>query len=203
MGKEHGLSALKVRVTGHDRIGMLGGDVDERIAQTDDSAGDLDDRALRPQPHIVDDLVVAAATGVQLPGDRADQFPQSPFDASVDIFIGNSQVKLAGPNFVEDPPQPIFDLTCFIGRNYSLSTEHPDVCDRTTDVFSNESDIERDRGVERFEPGIWRSGKSSAPCFRSIYRCRLLLCFLHRTPFNTSKLRRQLFSLADIISCEP
>ena len=41
----------------------------------------------QPEAHVGGDLVVAAAPGVQLAADRADQFGQAPLVGRVDILV--------------------------------------------------------------------------------------------------------------------
>jgi hypothetical protein len=95
-----------VGVAGHRGVRVGGGHVQHRGAQLQDAGGEVEQRPLGPEAEVGRNLVVSATGGVELAGDRADEFAQPPLDAGVDVFVGEGQRQLVGIGLGENPPQP-------------------------------------------------------------------------------------------------
>ena len=67
------LRSLKVRVPGHDRLGLVARSVDERARQFENGGVELVEPIDREQPQVESDLIVAAARGVELAGDVTNE----------------------------------------------------------------------------------------------------------------------------------
>jgi hypothetical protein len=80
------LRHLQVRESGHDRVGVALGQVDEGAAQAMDLGGQRIDASAQPQAHVGGHLVVARATGVQPLAGFAHQCRQPLLDVEMDVL---------------------------------------------------------------------------------------------------------------------
>ncbi len=83
-----------MRVTGQHQIAVAFGGVEQGALQLAQSAVESVERVANPQLDIRDDLIVAAAAGVQLAAHVAQTLDQGAFDVRVDVFEldGKSEV---------------------------------------------------------------------------------------------------------------
>jgi hypothetical protein len=102
VSEEHRLCLLQVRVTGHHRLGMLGSEAHQRLAQLGRGAEKLDCPALSEQPRIQGDLVVAAPSGMQPTARRSDALREDALDGHVDVLVGDTELEGAVPDLPVD-----------------------------------------------------------------------------------------------------
>ena len=93
--RQHRLGPLQVRVAGQDDVAVALGRVDERPLQLAQPAVEVVDGVAHPELDVGDDLVVAAAAGVQLAADVAEPLDQGPLDVRVDVFELDGERELA------------------------------------------------------------------------------------------------------------
>ena len=165
MCQEYRLGTLQVRVARHREVRVRGRRLRQCIGQVEHAAHQGEDRALRPEPQVGRNLVVAGATGVELAGDRADELAQPSLDAGVDILIGDGQREVAIFDLGEDLPEPALEGCRVLGADDPLLAEHAGVGDRAANVFAYQAHVERDRGVERLQASVGRLCEPSAPRF--------------------------------------
>ena len=87
MREQDGLGALQMRIAGHDRIQIGLGAGYQHGLQSGDGRVEHGEGFQQPQAEIGGDLVVTAAPGVQLAGQRADQLGQAALYGGMDVFI--------------------------------------------------------------------------------------------------------------------
>ena len=110
MRKEHGLSALKVRVTRHQRLTAALRAFDERGLHGVHEIEDRFDLRAAIQTHIRGHLVIAAACGVQFRAGGADAASQLGLDIHVHVFESGLPFELARLNVCEDAGEAVLDL---------------------------------------------------------------------------------------------
>ena len=149
----HGLAALEVRVPGHQRLGLGLGerqrDERERV--------DLLARLVACVDHVAPeggrDLVVARASGVDLPADVAEQ----PLDRRMDVLV---LVEDPG-RVVRDGGEPLLDLVQLVGREEPRAVEAPGVlCGRGAVV---RQELRVVRAQELPHGGVERPAHASRP----------------------------------------
>ncbi len=93
MGEQHRLRPLHVGVAGQVDVGRLPGSLGQHVLERHDLLGHADERATAPQAQRRGDLVVAAAPGVQLGPDVADQLGDPALDRGVDVLVARCEHK--------------------------------------------------------------------------------------------------------------
>ena len=84
-----------MRVAGDHRVRILLGEIEQRRASDRASSARTRSHLLaQPQPHVERDLLVAAAAGVDLVGDRAGRLLQLADDERMDVFVGRAVEEL-------------------------------------------------------------------------------------------------------------
>ena len=105
MAERHRLRRLQVGEARHHRVGMFVGARDQRVEQAAEGRARLIDRVAHPQAEIGRDLVVAAARGVEPPGDRADLVGQPRLGQHVDVLerevVGHAVAGIIGGDLIE------------------------------------------------------------------------------------------------------
>ncbi len=87
---------LMMRVAGHDAVEMGACNVDQLVHEVQTQFGEHDHAMAHPQPHVGDDLVVAAAGGVHgQAGFDAEGVGEIFFNVGVHVFQGWVEFKLA------------------------------------------------------------------------------------------------------------
>src|SRR5258708_18402977 len=94
MRKEHGLRALKMRVTRKRCIGMCFGEIKQRFLPVAERSRKAIDFVAQPQSQVRRDLIVSAASGMQLTPRVANHFHQTRLDKRMHVF-GTRFVKIA------------------------------------------------------------------------------------------------------------
>ena len=86
MGDEDGLGALEVGVAGHDGFACALGEVDEGLAPFAQAGEGGVDGVAHEEAHVGGDLLVAAAAGVELEGEVADDLGELKLGEVVDVL---------------------------------------------------------------------------------------------------------------------
>ena len=81
------LSALQMRVTGHEVVDLGLGALDHHTQEISEKGDDGIDFVEEPHAHVCGDLVVPAATCVQFAGNRPDELLKTALVCRVDVFI--------------------------------------------------------------------------------------------------------------------
>ena len=89
--EQHRLRPLQVRVAGQRDLGRLPRALQQHALQLLDAQRDRAAFAPQVEPHVERDLVVAAATGVQLRTDRARDLGDAALDRGVDVLVGRRE----------------------------------------------------------------------------------------------------------------
>ena len=85
------------------------------------------DGVAHPQLDVGDDLVVAAAAGVQLAADVAEPLDQGPLDVRVDVFELDGERELAALDLAGDGVEGGDDLLGLVGGEQADLGEHAGV----------------------------------------------------------------------------
>ena len=96
MRRQHRLGALEVRVAGQNDAGLALGRCYEGPLQVGEKAVEFVDRVANPELHVGDDLIVAAAAGVQLAAHVAELRDEGTLDVRVDVFQCDGELHLPG-----------------------------------------------------------------------------------------------------------
>ena len=95
MSEQHGLRALQVRVARQDRVAGCIGARHEDLLQRVGAARDLPTFAAEPEAEIGGNLVVAAASGVELGASRSRELGHPSFHCGVDVLIRRGELEAA------------------------------------------------------------------------------------------------------------
>src|SRR5262249_35049202 len=115
VGGEDRLCPLEVRVAGQDDVAVSLGGVEQRRLQVEQKTVHPIDGVARPQPDVGDDLVVAAAAGVQLAADVAEFLDEGAFDVRVDVFEFDGEGEVAALDAAGDLVEGGDDLVRLVG----------------------------------------------------------------------------------------
>ncbi len=163
MAEGHRLGGLQVGEAGHDGVGFGLGETQQTLLQTSDFAEDHVDFVAQPEADVGGDLVVAAASGVQLLADDADAVGQARLDVHVHVFQVHAPVEGAGLDLALDVLQVGDDLVALgIGQHAGLG-EHGGVGDGAHDVVAVEALVELDGGGESGDEGVDGLAETAAP----------------------------------------
>ena len=104
-------------------------------------------RVHRPEARGGRDLIVAAATRVQLGGDVADLFVQQAIDEGVHVFVGGDGL-LAGAKTIGDGVEPVLERETFFDGDDAGAPERDRPCFGEPDVEGPETEVDADGAVE-------------------------------------------------------
>ena len=159
------LRDLQVREAGHDRAGVLLGQIDQREAQSLQQIADAVDFAAQPQADVGRDLVVARAAGVQALAGIADQRRQARFDVQVHVFQIELPLELAALDFAPDLRHAALNRFQVVRADDLLRGQHRCVRERPFDVDEREPLVEEHRRRIAFDEFRHRLGEASRPGF--------------------------------------
>ncbi len=158
------LRQLRVGVPRHQRCHMRFGQPDQRLLQLAHLPLDPVDLFPQIEARVERHLVVAAAGGVQLPGERPDLLHQQPLDLGVNVLHVGIEGELAGAA----GPARTLSSPASISRASSLeripaAAEHADVRDAALEVVLGQPLIERQGLRELPRQLVWVLRQTSAP----------------------------------------
>src|SRR5262245_10721817 len=99
-----------MRVTGDDSVGGLLRKVIERVHEAADQTTHSSALFANPHARIERDLLVAAAAGVDLVGNRARLLLQLPYDQRVHVLVGGALKETWGRGLRGNPVERLHDL---------------------------------------------------------------------------------------------
>ena len=163
MCQEHRLGALQVGVARHGKARVGVRRLGQGVGQVEHAAHEGEERPFGPEPQVGRDLIVAGATGMEFAGDRADDLTQPPLHAGVDILVGDGEREIAGFDLEEDLPESAFQGRGVLDADDALFAKHAGVGNRPADIFTYQTHVELDRGVEGLETTVGRLSEPPAP----------------------------------------
>ncbi|RMM68329.1 hypothetical protein ALQ75_05465 [Pseudomonas savastanoi pv. glycinea] len=159
----NGLGSLQMGETGHDGFSFALGLAQQALLQTRDFAQDQVDFVAQPQTDIGRDLIVAAATGVQLLAGDTNAIGQACFNVHVHIFQIDAPLEIAGLDLGLDGVQAVNDgVTLGVRQNAHLG-QHRGVGDGAHDVVAIQTLIEGDGGSETRDKRVDGFTEAAAP----------------------------------------
>ena len=162
--KADGLRHLQMGETGHHRLGVLGGHVDQSALQGFEQFADGVDFIAQPQTHIGGHLVVAATTGVQAFARVAHQLGQARFDVQVHIFEFQLPLKLTALDVLGDLRQAALDVSQVLRADDGLGLQHLGMRQAALYVGSPQALVEKHAGgvaLHQFAHGFREKGGPS------------------------------------------
>src|SRR5262249_1324945 len=118
-----------------------------------------------PEANVRDDLVIAAAAGVQLATDVAQALDQRPLDVRVDIFQGNGESEIAAIDLAGDVVERTGNLLCLVGREQTPFGEDAGMGLAGADMVAIQAAVERDGLGEGFDAVVGAAAEAAAPGF--------------------------------------
>ena len=103
-----------MRVAGQQSIGFTLGEIDERRHQVGEQVLDGPDLCSCPQTEVRGDLLVPAASGVDLVGERSCLFPKFADHEGVNILVIRSREDVAGLRFLNDLIKRLMNRIAFL-----------------------------------------------------------------------------------------
>ena len=148
MAERHRLRDLQLRITGHDRVRVLFGEIEQRAAERSQLGRQVVDRRAKPQAEIGGDLIIARARRVQALAGNAHQCRQAPFDIEVNVFERAREFELAALDLALNLREAGFNRAEIVGGDDLRVREHARMRPRRDDVDFRQAPIEIDRRVE-------------------------------------------------------
>ncbi len=112
-------------------------------------------------PHVGDDLVVAAAAGVELGAGFAGDLGEPALNRHVHILVGIGRNGGAGLDLAPDGREAVLDGPQLGAGEHARIAQGAGVRHRALDVLGPEAPIERQRAVQRHERGRALAGEAS------------------------------------------
>jgi len=185
LGQRRDLSPLQVRVGRHHRLDLVGRPAEQHALQGGQRGVLPLDHPAQVQPHVGDDLVVAAAGRVQLGAGVSRELGQPALDGHVHVLVGVGRRERAGLDLAADGRQADLDRRELLGREHAGPAQRPRVRDRALDVLGPQAPVERQRAVQRHERGRALAGETPRARNRHLPCSRVML-----SPYCAVPLRR-------------
>ena len=168
VGEPHRLGPLPVGVPRQEGVDVALGLAQQRLGEGAQEAS-LGRRALaQVQQHVGDDLVVAAAGGVQAPARVAHQLCEPPLDRRVDVLVPLAEGEVPARQLVLDAREAGRDGVGVLAGDDPLCGQHARVRPRGRQVLGPEAAVDVERGVEAVER-LGRPGREApAPEARAL-----------------------------------
>ena len=161
------LSPAHMRITGHDILNIVVGDIQERVYKRFEVSADIDNAVFDIQTKVGCDLIVARTRGVQHFAGCTDALCEFLFDEGVDIFRA-FQRQTAFFDIGENIYESVADLVrTFFGNDLRFS-KHLDVRDACQNIMPIQFVVERKRLVEIIGALCARLCKTSFPQFHNL-----------------------------------
>ena len=155
------LRALQVRVRRHDRLHVLGGAHEHHLLQTVERRVLAFEHAAQVEPHVGDDLVVAAATGVELGAGFTRDLGEPSLHSHVHVFVLVGGHEAAGLDLAPDGREAVLDGRQLGVGEHARTSEGAGVRRGALEVLGPETPVERQRAVERHERRRALAGEAS------------------------------------------
>lgn len=161
--ERHRLGALQMGIAWHKDIGMGFGLVDQGALKICHQRVQTVQGVTSPQAHIGDNLVVAAASGMQARTGIADLFAQPGFHIHVDIFQFSLEIEGSRLDFMLYLSKALMDRIAVFVRDDALGGQHVRMCQGPLDVLFIEVFVETDGGVDLFHDFRRTAREPTAP----------------------------------------
>src|SRR5439155_11167103 len=163
MRERDDLRSLQMRVPGHDRLDLVHGAFDQRASEIGDRIVQSRKAVDGEEAQIEGDLVVPAPSGMELPGDLADDVAQPPLDDAVDVFVDARPRERFLLHLLSDSRKAAFDGLRFLLREDPLPTEHSHMGKAAANVVERDPAVELKGACESGDSALKRSHKSPGP----------------------------------------
>ncbi len=140
------LRALEMRVSRHRRASMLGRAPNECLLETGHCEQQIRARPARPHAQVGGDLIVAAASRVQHPGDRTRKLEEAALDGGVDVLITRSDHEVVAGQLRRDRTEPGVERAMLRAAEHTDAAEHARVRSRPGDVVGAETAVNGEAG---------------------------------------------------------
>ena len=144
MRQQHGLRALKMRVTGQIRVSGVGGPAIENVDQCQHVARGRREFSFGEQPQGRGYLVVAAAGGVQFRASRAGDLGDATFDGRVNVFVARRENECTRRELALGLPKSGNDRLSFADGQHPRGAEHLGMRDGPCDVVAPQTRVKAD-----------------------------------------------------------
>jgi hypothetical protein len=146
VGEQDRLSRLRMRMRGENRLQLLVGAAQQRSLQAGQQPVEAFGRVAEPEPLIGHDLVVPAATGLELPGKLGpDGVADGSLDVHVDVFVGLVPGERAGVDLAGDRAQRLLEARASLVAHQAEPMQLADMCLAGGDIVRGERPVDRDR----------------------------------------------------------
>ncbi len=163
VGEPHGLRALQMRVPRHQRVEMLARAIYEGARQCPEGRCLGDAVLADPQQRVRDDLIIAAAPGVQAATRIAGDLREASLHGGVDVLIPGREYERARLHLTRDGHQTGLNGGPVGGTDDSLRREHAGVGLGSPNVLPPQALIYRQGRVEGIKRLGGRSDESATP----------------------------------------
>src|SRR5262249_12415956 len=151
------------RVAGQDEVAVALGGREQGGLQLAQLAVEAVEGVADPELDVGDDLVVAAAAGVQLAADVAEALDQGALDVRVDVFGLHGEGEVAAVDVGGDGVEGGDDLVGLGGAEQADLGEHAGVGLAGADVVAVEAAVEGDGLGERLDAVVGLAAEPAAP----------------------------------------
>ena len=145
MRPRHRLRAARVRVTRNDGVRILARDLEQSLQKPIEQTDRKIDLLAQPKTRIERDLIVAAAAGVDLIGERTDPLLQLPNNDRVNILIGGAVEELRRACLFPDLLERRKHTIAFVRGEDADPLQRPRLCERAANVGIQQPLIEVQR----------------------------------------------------------
>ena len=120
-------------------------------------------RVHHPQAKIGRHLIVAAASGMQLAADRADDLGQPPLDRRVNVLVARLEFERSRLEFRQHLLQPADERFGFLRRDHARRRNCPRVGDAAANVLPVHPPVKADAVVQRPQIIVARFAEAPTP----------------------------------------
>src|SRR5215831_9180961 len=171
MGRQDRLRSLQVRVAGQDQVAVALRRRYQRRLQVLQEAVEPVDGAAHPELDVGDDLVIAAAAGVELAADIAEALDQGALDMGVNVLQLHREGKLATLDLGGNLRESRHNLADLRLAQQADLAKHVSVRLAGEHVLAVEPAVEADRLGEPLNALVGLAAESSSPRLLSAHGC--------------------------------
>src|SRR5258706_2690481 len=163
MREPHRLRSLQMRVAGQHDVDLALRALDQRAAQLREGRAQLERTRGQPGQEGGRDLVVAAAAGVQLPGNRPDDLERAPLGVRVHGLEGGVEREAAALELLRDLLEPLHELLGLARLENPVAAQHARVSDAAAHVLAEQRAVDVHGGREALHACVGRLREAPAP----------------------------------------
>ena len=143
MSEQHRLRTLQVGVAGEVRVAGVDRSCQQHLLQPVNPTGDVEELAFAPQAEIGGNLIVPAASGVELPAGGPGEFGHPALDCGVDVLVALDEHERAGRHLGRHGVEHAEHGVTLVVGEQADSGEPADVGLRAVDVVTPHRSVER------------------------------------------------------------